>query len=122
MNGRYKLVGHEVVTCATPEEWTEWSLQVDPADFRVGETFIGGYRVSTVFLLFARNLFSPGPPQLFESLAFDPNGRATEYSQCSSTWEEALIQHEFVCALVRALVAQIEKKKALVMSTHQGNA
>src|SRR5215469_5778666 len=119
-NGCYKLIGQTPVACSNLLEWGEW---LETADRRVDETFIGKYRVSTVFLGLDHR-FGKGKPILFETMIFladaqrregeslDDWSKRTnllnegdplvEYQTRSSDWLEAERDHETACLAVEA--------------------
>jgi len=95
----YILNGREPVRC---EDTLEWGKQYGRADTRrVGEDFIYGLRISTVFLALDHN-FHGGYPILFETMVFaDDGGGSDIYVDRYRTWDEAELGHEAVCKLVR---------------------
>jgi hypothetical protein len=120
VNGRYILVGQTAVPCEELMEWAEW---FETADRRVFETFVGAYRVSTVFLGLDHS-FGHGPPVLFETMIFlntpemerrpgedlmeyaRRTGEASEgdelhnYQTRAETWLEAETEHEIAVVMV----------------------
>ena len=94
MTGRpqyYRLEGRETVSC----EMMEWAEGFGPADTRrvAHTTLPNGTRVSTVFLGLDHNYFGDGPPLIFETMAFPPEGYDDLLCERCSTWEEAEVQH-----------------------------
>lgn len=90
MNKVYKLVGHEVVPCASTEEWARDFEKVE--NRRVAYDEVGDRRVSTVFLGIDHN-YGDGPPLLFETMVFPLNNFDEEICERCSTWEQAEAQH-----------------------------
>jgi hypothetical protein len=85
----YKLDGHRVVACADLLEWAQW---FETAERHVAEDAVEGYRVSTVFLGLDHDWQGSGPPVVFESMIFSPDGEA-EAMDRYRTWEEAEAGH-----------------------------
>ena len=83
----YKLVDKVVVQCP------ECEIDFDTASRRVAFSPMGDYHVSTVFLVLDHNFTHDGPPILFESMCFGPDGFEEWYERCS-TWEQAVEMHE----------------------------
>jgi hypothetical protein len=79
----------EAVPCANLEAWARG---FDEARRRVGETFVGPYRVSTVFLGINHRHFGDGPPILFETMVFEGDDGDVDMDRCS-TWAEAEAMH-----------------------------
>ena len=78
-NGKIKVV--DLMT------WAEW---FEKADRHIGNDFIDGVRVSTVFLGIDHN-FGEGEPLLFETMIF--GGEHSDYQERYSTLEEAKQGH-----------------------------
>jgi hypothetical protein len=87
--GKYILDGHEAVEEPDLYKWGEW---LETNDRHVRDTFRDDVRVSTVFLGLDMNIFSEGPPLLFETMVF-VNGVAVDQERYS-TWAEAEEGHE----------------------------
>lgn len=68
---------------------------------RVALTEIGNVRVSTVFLAIDHSFGEPGPPVLFETIAF-VDGEANDDCKRCCTWGEAVAQHERLVAMLTA--------------------
>lgn len=62
---------------------------LDP--WRVGETFVGTVRISTVFLGIDHRHFGDGPLLLFETMIF--GGTLDHFQNRCSTWDEAEVMH-----------------------------
>lgn len=93
--GRYILDGHAPVPCEDLMQWGRW---LEGADTRVASDSRGGVTVSTVFLGLDHR-FGPGPPLIFETMAFPADG-SDEECERYSTWDEAVAGHEAMCAKV----------------------
>lgn len=109
--GLYRLVGRIAVPCSDTREWFEaYGL-----NRQVAETFIGGLRISTVFLAIDHNYSGQGDPLLFETMIFDDgkDGIDATYQTRCSTWGEAEAQH--VAAEVVAM-AWLAKARAALRS------
>lgn len=115
--GYYRLEGHTPVRCKDVEEWARC---FDLKTRHVGDTRIGGLRISTVFLGLDHSSFlEDGPPILFETMVFGAPIPTTIFGtawhiapdlwqqQCS-TWEEAEAMHHAACDRVLAQMLSIE--------------
>lgn len=108
----------------TVMEWT--ALYEKDENRHVAETVIGERRVSTVWLGID-HAFGNGPPLIFETMVFyagdDPfafsrtcvelREELREIDQCCmrySTKAEALLFHELLCARLRTLIEDVERK------------
>ena len=89
--GKYILKGHKVVKETNLLKWANW---FETADRHVGDTKVGKYRVSTVFLGINHNFFGKGKPVLFETMIFGGKYDKDEYQVRYSTWEEAEKGHK----------------------------
>jgi hypothetical protein len=85
---RYILVGHEPVEEPDLLTWGQW---FEEADRHVALTEQGDVRVSTVFLGLDHRV-GPGPPLLFETMAFV--GDEDEGCERYATWDEAEEGHK----------------------------
>jgi hypothetical protein len=95
--GHYILIGQTPVLEPDLLTWAEW---FEHSERHVMETFVGPFRVSTVFLGLDHS-FSGGRPILFETMTFlFHGGRFTE--RCG-TWLEAEQQHQAAVAVARRL-------------------
>ena len=94
----YILIG-QTPEPSTAEGWVRWLAEHDRV---VHETRVGDYFVSTIFLGLNANYIGRGPPILFETVIFGPDGNspALDYQRRCSTWEEAKAMHERACAMV----------------------
>ena len=70
---------------------TEWGNQFEQMDRHVGNDFIEGYHVSTVWLGLDHSYFS-GPPLLFETMVF--KDLEDIYMDRYTTWDEAVEGHK----------------------------
>jgi len=70
----------------------EWSNQAhkfySTGGKHVGDDFIDGHRISTVWLGVDHNYFSDSAPLLFETMVFDKDKNSI-YCELYSTWDEA---------------------------------
>lgn len=98
MMGGYTLVDRKAVPVSIEECMTN---PLTAEQRRVGDTRIGGVRVSTVFLVLDHG-FGSDVPILFESMAFNLPGELHLETRCT-TWEEAELMHEAMCKKVREL-------------------
>jgi len=73
----------------------------DRKNRRVDETFVGEYRVSTVFLGFDHSYGELGPPILFETMVFNKNKDDLECERYC-TYTEAEHGHEVMVEKVKA--------------------
>jgi len=90
----YVLSGKKAVPCSMEQ----WVMPFESKNRHVGDTTIGGVRVSTVFLGIDHNWSPDGPPLIFETMVF--RGPFDEEMQRYSTWEEAEHGHaKFVKAV-----------------------
>ena len=62
---------------------------------RVRHTYIGTYRVSTVFLYISHGIDDDNKPLLFESMVFteDEEAALNYFCERTTTWRKALKQH-----------------------------
>lgn len=91
--GKYILEGRQTVRC---DELMVWAMWMEQNKRHVGNTTVGGIRVSTVFLGVDHN-FGGGPPLLFETMIF--GGPHDQHQERCSTWEEAEEMHRKACAM-----------------------
>lgn len=100
----YILVDRRVVECADLIQWAKWmELSRKDDSFRVGQTDIGEYWVSTVFLGLDHNYSNTGPPVLFETMVFSSKGEynSDERMQRYCTYEEAERGHNRLVEILR---------------------
>lgn len=76
---------------------SEWVNAMNE-DKHVRRNMFGNVLVSTVFLGLDHS-WDGGKPLLFETMIF--GGKHDQYQTRCSTWDEAVIQHEEACKLVR---------------------
>ena len=94
----FKLDGHEVVACDDEMDWAMWNFGPDQ-NRHVGDETVDGYRVSTVFLGWVHGI-AEGPPLLFETMIFSPEGAPYALDRYC-TWEEAEAGHARMLQLLR---------------------
>lgn len=101
--GLYKLEGHIPVPVEEVHDWARW---YKTANRRVSETFVGGKRVSSVFLGLDHNYLNHygKNPLLFETLVFE-NGESEAYADDIigdrySTWDEAVAGHNRIVKML----------------------
>jgi hypothetical protein len=92
MLGHYILVDQSVVE---EPDLIKWAEDFESANRIVNQHYVGSYFISTVFLGLDHNFALRGPPKLFETMVFAPDGDGLDL-QCwrCSTWLEAEAQHE----------------------------
>ncbi len=108
---KYKLDDRgEPVLASSLQDWAAWT-EYDRASgrnlWRVGETFCGTVRISTVFLGLDHNFGGVGPPILWETMVFFPlnSRRSGEQERCSGSREQALAMHAAMVERVQAVLA-----------------
>lgn len=69
-------------------------------DRRIAATQVGDHWVSTVFLVNDHNFGGEGPPVLWETMVFDPEGHGAQ-SQRYISEIQALAGHDQIVAMVR---------------------
>jgi hypothetical protein len=74
-----------------------WWKDTHPKERIVGQKNVGGFSISTVFL--GRDLAVTPPPELFETMVFNPAGEEVCCERWA-TWEEAAEQHRTIVAQV----------------------
>jgi len=114
MSDHYILIGQTPVKC----DLMTWATWFETNDRRVAHTMVGPVEVSTVFLGLDHNFHSiitgsPGPPILFETMAFTGVAKPHENCECfhcthprqaldllerCATWLEAEAQHARIVA------------------------
>lgn len=101
---RYAILdGTEVKPVKTVAEWATW-LEGCHKDKFLRQTFVGNYRVSTVFLGL-NHAFNPNdPPLWFETMVFpaDESQFHDFYCERYGEYEEALTGHARIVAKVEA--------------------
>lgn len=99
--GRYYILdGHEPVP-ATFEQWAAKNISF-PKEWLIARDTVGDYEISTVFLSLDRNLGS-GPPILFETMIFGPEGgKLSLRTRRYPTWDAAEKGHATVVDICRA--------------------
>ena len=98
MIGNYILVDRMPVPISDIHEWAKW-MEGNDASRRVAIDFIGGAKVSTVFLGIDYS-FGGVAPLLFETMIFGGplDGEQNRYF----TWDEAVAGHNEMVKRVRA--------------------
>lgn len=94
MSKYYILEDKTPVQVAGVKEWAE----NNQSNNSVARNTFGKVLVSTVFLGIDHS-WDGGEPILFETMIF--GGKHDQYQTRCSTWDEAVIQHEEACKLVR---------------------
>lgn len=108
----FKLDGHEVVACDDVLEWAQW---FETAERHVAEDVVEGFRVSTVFLGLDHGFRHRGPPVVFETMIFSPDGD-TEAMDRYTTWEEAEAGHARMLQGLREELAEALGRADVVLS------
>ncbi len=91
LKGHYILVD-KVPTNVPLMEWAKW---FETADRLVARTKLDDVVISTVFLGLDHNFIEGAPPLFFETMTF---GADDDLCERCSTWEQAVVQHQEVCA------------------------
>lgn len=87
---KYVLDGHATVPWDDLLAWGRW---FETADRRVALTEHELFRVSTVFLGLDHQ-FGPGPPLLFETMAFERGSSSEIECRRYANWEDAELGHK----------------------------
>jgi hypothetical protein len=91
-----------------PISLMEWvALFGDSEGRRVGYDELYGYQVSTVWLGIDHN-FGAGPPLIFETMVFGPEGGFDVDCRRYSTEDQARTGHEDMLTLIRATAQGVE--------------
>ncbi len=94
----FLLDGHEVVGTNDVMAWGKMLEDLEAR--RVGETYVRGVRISTVFLGMDHSFGTGGPPIVFETMIF---GGALDHEQWRyATWSEAEAGHALAVEKVKA--------------------
>jgi hypothetical protein len=96
----YRLEGHEPVRV---ESLAQWALACDYTVRRIGWTYVGDAKVSTIFIGIDAATDETDPPQIFETLVI--GGELAGLQLKSSTWEEAEAVHRTLCERLALAVA-----------------
>lgn len=88
---------HNPVAVEDTKKWAQWMFDNED-NRRVGLTQIGSVLVSTIFLGIA-HCYANDKPLLFETMVFGLSEDNLVYR--TTTWEEAVAQHEAACEKVR---------------------
>jgi hypothetical protein len=98
----YRLVGHDVVQCASGREWADW---YETSESRiVARDEFDGFLISTIFVGIEQEI-SKGPPLLFETMIFR-HGAETENRGRYATWAAAEHGHAAAVTWARGFVAR----------------
>jgi hypothetical protein len=79
----------------------EWGRMFEQRERIVKQEHFNGTFISTVFLGLDHSFSEEGPPVLFETMVFNPEGSGYYEERCC-TWDEAVAQHAAVYAKVAA--------------------
>lgn len=110
------LDGREPVAVDDLIAWGRW---LERSDRRVAKTEVGqGVEVSTVFLGIDHHFGPGGPPLLFETMTFGPEGgdsfRDHLFGDCCdrySTWDQAEAGHAAICEQVRIILGLGDRRR-----------
>lgn len=75
-------------------KWAEWFEDFE--NRMVKQSFIGELCVSTVFLALDHRVGKKGPPILWETIVFSPQGNELDCDRCSGNREQAEAMHELM--------------------------
>lgn len=101
MSDRYKL--DDDGTAVACENLLEWALWFESADRTVVKTEVGDKRVSTVFLGLDHNYSGDGPPVLWETMVFGPDGAGDEQERYTSVEAARKGHQRFVDGLTKGI-------------------
>ena len=90
-----------------------WALWYEGFDNSILKTDLDGYTVSTIFLGIDHNFGNEGPPLIFETMVFHPDGTPCKYQKRHSTRFDAEVYHAAVVASMRRLMREHNSPKAL---------
>jgi hypothetical protein len=96
----YRLEGHEPVRVA---DLVQWAQHCDYTVRRIGWTYVGDAKVSTIFIGIDAAADETDPPQIFETAVI--GGELAGLQLKSSTWVEAEAAHQAVCERLALAVA-----------------
>jgi hypothetical protein len=96
----YRLEGHEPVRVA---DLVQWAQGCDHAIRRVGWTYVGDARVSTIFIGIDWTEDETSPPLVFETVVL--GGELDALQLKTATWAEAEAAHQAVCERLALAVA-----------------
>jgi len=108
MTDFYRLNGRSPVACRNQLEWGGW---FETADRAVARTVLASGRVISTVFLGIDHAFSGGPPLLFETMVFEPDGTSSDEfdtARCG-TWGHAEQLHRHMIAEVMA-VEQVRRQ------------
>ena len=95
------------VPCRDPIEWSKWFETTMDGSRHLGDTRVGRYRVSTIFLAVDHNWYGTGPPILWETMVFTRKGRTFEdYERRYSSRDAALDGHKWTVRAVKRMVSR----------------
>ena len=91
-----------------PIDAQEWARLFEDDSQEVGNTIVGAYRVSTVWIGIDHS-WGAGPPLIFETMVFGPESSGGFDLDCRrySTEDEARAGHDEMVTLVRATTASL---------------
>lgn len=113
MTDNYILDGRIPVPCDDLMAWADWNFSPENNERhrRVAQTTAEGITVSTVFLGTDHNFSGIGPPILFETMVFWPDGPLDEECERYETWDEAEEGHRVMEARVNRLLQERGKAR-----------
>lgn len=101
-SAHYMLSSDKTVLRVSMETAHRW-LEKNREEKIVKQEDVGGFWVSTVFLLIDHGYSDDGPPILFETMVFQSGADLTDlHCERCATYAEAVAQHARVCDGVRA--------------------
>jgi hypothetical protein len=97
---------------AIPADVLTWAGWFQATDRHVAVDTINGTLISTIFIgIDMQMIGSAGPPVLYETMTF-PGALGVRSLCCRcSTWDEAVVQHERVCGMIRRAAAIAQPKE-----------
>lgn len=99
MNGKYILVGHDVVEEPDLIVWAKW---LEKTDRTVRQTRVGEQRVSTVFLGLDHSFVDGTKPLVFETMVFEGDSYEDKFCKRYCTWDEAVVGHDDCVSRLKA--------------------
>lgn len=97
MNKHWILKNHEVVKEVNMMTWAAWFENSN--NRRVAFDRVKDIEISTVFLGIDHR-YGDGPPLLFETMTFGPDGHEQKQERCS-TWDQAIKQHQKILEAIK---------------------
>lgn len=94
ITGKYIIKHRKPIPCPDLMKWGQY-MQRNRYRQRVRSTYIGTYRISTVFLWIDHNHSRNGEPVLFETMVFtkDEDDKFHYEMERTTSWRKALKQH-----------------------------